>query len=69
MIPFIIKIVGIIFVIAYIWGGWKFWKGFRLTNFDNNIGNRLFLSALWLPLLIFNKSYRKNFQKALKAKN
>ena len=61
-------IVGGLFTFAYLWGGWKFWKGFKQTNFEQNIASRLFLSALWLPLLIVNKSYRKNFRRALKGK-
>lgn len=62
------KILLIILVIGYIWGGWKFWNGFKQTNFEQNMINRLFLSALWLPLLVVNKSYRKNFQRALKGR-
>lgn len=61
-------VIGFILLFAYILGGWRFWKGFRQTNFDQNLLNRLFLSALWLPLLIVNKSYRKNYQRALKGK-
>jgi len=62
------KILIIVLIIGYFWGGWKFWKGFRQTNFQPNIINRFFLSVLWLPLLIVNKSYRKNYQKALRGK-
>jgi hypothetical protein len=62
------KILIIVLILGYIWGGWKFWKGFKQTNFEQNIINRLFLSTLWLPLLIVNKSYRKNYQRALKGR-
>lgn len=49
---------------VYLWGVWKFWRGFRRTNFQQG---RLPLSLLWPVLLIGNSSYRRNFQKALKG--
>ncbi|NJM57850.1 MAG: hypothetical protein HC857_11015 [Synechococcales cyanobacterium RU_4_20] len=48
----------------YGWGAVKFWSGFRRTNFN---GNRLMLTGLWPLLVIANRSYRQNFQKALKG--
>ncbi|PSB04444.1 hypothetical protein [Merismopedia glauca] len=48
----------------YLWGVWKFWTGFRRTNFQQG---RLPLSLLWPVLLIGNGSYRQNFRKALKG--
>ncbi len=60
-------LIGIILFVVY-WGGvWKFWKGFRRTNFNGGIVNKLLLSSLWPVLVIANKSYRQNFQKALKG--
>lgn len=56
-------LVGLVLLVAYVGGGWKFWTGFRRTNFTEN---RLVLTLLW-PALIFNKSYRQNFNKALKG--
>jgi hypothetical protein len=53
---------------GYAWGAWKFWKGFRRTNFQPSLGNRVALSLLWPALLVVNKSYRQNFQKALKGR-
>lgn len=47
----------------YIWGGLKFWQGFRRTNFAQN---RLPLTLLWPVLALFSPSYRENFQKALR---
>lgn len=47
-------------------GAWKFWNGFKRTSFNQDLGNRVAMSALW-PFLMYNKSYRKNFQKALKG--
>jgi hypothetical protein len=48
-------------------GAWKFWQGFERTNFQRSLLNRLSLSFLWPVLLIANKSYRRNFRKALKG--
>ncbi|NJN32285.1 MAG: hypothetical protein HC824_19065 [Synechococcales cyanobacterium RM1_1_8] len=49
---------------VYLWGASKFWRGFRRTNFTSN---RLVLTAMWPALVIANRSYRQNFQKALKG--
>lgn len=53
----------ILLFIAYLVGAWKFWAGFRSTNFTQN---RLGLTIFW-PILMINRSYRQNFQKALKG--
>lgn len=58
------SLVGIILVVAYGVGAWKFWNGFNRTNFSQG---RLYLSLLWPILLLSNKSYRQNFTKALKG--
>lgn len=50
-------------VAAYIVGAYKFWTGFNRTNFSQG---RLYLTALW-PVLVFNRSYRQNFNRALKG--
>lgn len=60
-------VIGFIIVAVYVGFAWKFWQGYRATNFQPGFVNRLLLSASWLPLVIVNKSYRKNFQKALKS--
>jgi hypothetical protein len=57
------EILSVIALIIYGGGIWKFWTGFRRTNFSEG---RLPLSLLW-PILLFNKSYRQNFTKALKG--
>lgn len=49
---------------AYGYGVWKFWTGFNRTNFSSG---RLHLSLLWPIFLIANKSYRQNFNRALKG--
>ncbi|MGV0024202.1 hypothetical protein [Phormidesmis priestleyi] len=50
-------------LVGYAYGAWKFWKGFRRTNFSEG---KLYLSLLW-PVLLISKSYRQNFTKALKG--
>lgn len=61
------QLMGFVLLIVYFGGIWKFWAGFRKTNFNPNLPNKLILSLLWPGLLVANKSYRKNFQKALKG--
>jgi hypothetical protein len=56
-------LIGIAALGGYGYGAWRFWKGFHRTNFTQN---RLVFTALW-PLFLTNKSYRKNFNKALKG--
>jgi hypothetical protein len=53
----------IVLATVYVGGIWKFLSGFRQTNFSQG---RLPLALLW-PVLLFNKSYRQNFTKALKG--
>ncbi|MEM9768175.1 MAG: hypothetical protein AAF892_09885 [Cyanobacteria bacterium P01_D01_bin.71] len=50
--------------IVYSAGAWKFWSGFRRTNFSQN---KMSLTLLWPLYFIVNKSYRENFNKALKG--
>ncbi|MEB3357691.1 MAG: hypothetical protein VKK04_13265 [Synechococcales bacterium] len=57
------QLIGIVLIIVYVGGIWKFWKGFHRTHFSQG---RLYLSLLW-PVLLTNKSYRKNFNRALKG--
>jgi hypothetical protein len=59
----------IILILAgvYGWVGSKVWSGFRRTNFDQSFPTKLTMTLLWPVLLIANKSYRNNFQKALKG--
>ncbi|RMF24156.1 MAG: hypothetical protein D6756_07420 [Cyanobacteria bacterium J083] len=61
------KLLAIALIVGYFTGMWKFWRGFRRTNFNPNLPNRIILSLLWPVLIIANKSYRQNFQKALKG--
>jgi predicted permease len=61
-------LLSLAFLIIYGGGIWKFWQGFERTSFDRSFSSRLKMSLLW-PALIFNKSYRQNFTKALKGSN
>ncbi|GAX34923.1 hypothetical protein [Nodularia sp. NIES-3585] len=54
-------------LVVYVGGVWKLWSGFERTNFSQTLSNRLGLSLLWPALFIANKSYRRNFKKALKG--
>lgn len=67
VIHIMIKLITFVLIVVYAGGIWKFWKGFRRTNFDTNLSNRIVLSAFWPVLLVANKSYRHNFNKALKG--
>lgn len=60
----------LIFIVAggYVWGAWKFWKGYENTTFQKSITSKISLSLLWPVLIIANPSYRQNFQKALKGR-
>lgn len=60
------QLLVIVVLAVYAGGIWKFWKGFRRTNYSPSLGNRIVLALLW-PALIANKAYRRNFQKALKG--
>jgi hypothetical protein len=59
--------IGFVLFVVYAGGIYKFWNGFERTNFQRSLPNRLGLSLLWPALLIVNKSYRRNFRKALKG--
>ncbi len=54
-------------ILGYGYGAWKFWNGFKRTNFNSAFTNKLRLALLWPFLLAYSKSYRQNFTKALKG--
>jgi len=60
-------IIGFILGAIYVAGIWRFWSGYRRTNFSSSLSSRIYLALLWPVLLIVNGNYRKNFQKALKG--
>ncbi|MBW4552986.1 MAG: hypothetical protein KME35_18030 [Aphanocapsa sp. GSE-SYN-MK-11-07L] len=57
------SLLTLVLIVVYAGGGWKFWQGFNRTNFSQN---KLMLTLFW-PLLLVNKSYRQNFNRALKG--
>lgn len=61
------KLIVLVLIVGYVGLGWKFWKGFERTNFTPSLPNRIALCLLWPALFIVNKSYRRNFRKALKG--
>lgn len=50
-------------LIVYGVGAYRFWRGFSRTNFSQG---KVYLALLW-PALMFNRSYRQNFTRALKG--
>lgn len=57
------QLIALVLTAVYLVGAWRFWRGFRSTNF---MQNRLGLTAFW-PILLLSRSYRENFRKALKG--
>lgn len=57
-------LIVLVLAIAYGTGAWRFWAGFHRTNFSQGKVN---LTLLWPLYVIANKSYRENFNKALKG--
>ena len=62
------QLIGTILFVVYVGGVWKFLSGYRRTNFTASLPGRVTLALLWPVLLIGNKTYRRNFQKALKGR-
>ncbi|MEQ9549295.1 MAG: hypothetical protein RIM23_06725 [Coleofasciculus sp. G3-WIS-01] len=62
------KVLVLLVLGIYGYGVWKLWTGFNRTNFSRSLPNRMYLSLLWPVLIVANKSYRKNFTKALKGR-
>lgn len=58
------SLVLIVLLVIYGGGAWKFWSGFNRTHFEQG---KLQLTLLWPLLLAVNKSYRQNFNRALKG--
>lgn len=62
------QLIVLILAVVYCGGIWKFLSGFRRTNFNAGLPGKIALALLWPVLLAANKSYRRNFQKALKGR-
>lgn len=62
------QFIGLVLFVVYVGGIWKFLSGYRRTNFNSGLSGKIALALLWPVLLISNKSYRRNFRKALKGR-
>jgi hypothetical protein len=62
------QFIGFILLVVYVGGIWKFLSGYSRTNFNPSLTGRIALALLWPVLVVGNKSYRRNFQKALKGR-
>lgn len=62
------QFIGFVLLVVYVGGIWKFLSGYRRTNFNAKLPGRVALALLWPVLLASNKSYRRNFRKALKGR-
>jgi hypothetical protein len=60
------NLLGLALIGVYVGGIWKFLSGFRHTNFNHD-ASRFYLALLWPALVLTNKSYRRNFNRALKG--
>lgn len=60
--------LGFVLFVVYVGGIWKFLSGYGNTNFNASLPGRVSLALLWPVLIIGNKSYRRNFNKALKGR-
>lgn len=57
-------LISVLLLLVYGTGAWRFWSGFERTNFSQG---KFQLTLLWPLLLAVNKSYRQNFNRALKG--
>lgn len=62
------QFIGFVLLVVYVGGIWKFLSGYRRTNFNASLPGKVALALLWPVLMIGNKSYRRNFRKALKGR-
>ena len=63
-----VKLILFTTLVVYLAGIWKLIKGYSHTNFNRQLSYKLILSLLWPVLVLFNTSYRHNFQKALEER-
>ncbi|MBD2233482.1 hypothetical protein [Phormidium tenue] len=57
-------LIALLLAVIYGGGAFKFWTGFNRTNFTDG---RVKFTLLWPLFLALNKSYRQNFNRALKG--
>lgn len=60
------QVFAVLGVMVYGWGAWKFLQGFEHTSYA--AGSGVPLALLWPLLLLVNRSFRQNFQKALRGR-
>jgi hypothetical protein len=58
-----LKLLLLVAAVVYVGGVWKFWNGFHRTSFNSG---RPYLALLW-PVFMTSRSFRQNFQRALKG--
>lgn len=63
-----LNFLGVVLLVTYVGGVWKFLSGYSRTNFNASLPGKVGLALLWPVLLVGNKSYRRNFNKALKGR-
>merc|ERR1712188_178914 len=63
IVGWIINPVTIFF--AYALGAARFASGFARTSYQNNLGTKVVLAALWPALYAVNQTFRKNFKKSV----
>jgi hypothetical protein len=57
-------LITLLLVVIYGGGAFKLWTGFNRTNFTDG---KVKFTVLWPLFLALNKSYRENFNRALKG--
>ncbi|MEL6247916.1 MAG: hypothetical protein AAFY78_00755 [Cyanobacteria bacterium J06648_16] len=57
-------LIGLVVLGGYGYVAWRFWSGFRRTNFSQG---RLYLTLLWPVFVVASAGYRQNFSRALKG--
>ncbi len=58
------SLIKLLLLLAYLYGAWRFWRGFSKTNYGDR---RFVLSLLWPILLLASSSYRENYRRALRG--
>jgi hypothetical protein len=58
------SLISLIALVVYGGGAFKFWKGFQRTHYSDG---KVYLSLLWPLFFVANKTYRQNFNRALKG--
>lgn len=65
MIPLLLTLLKLTIAAVYVIGAYKFWCGFRQTNFTSG---RILLTIFWPVCYVINPRYRQNFTRALRGR-